>query len=295
MSKTDKKVSKKGAPVASTNAAETQTNDLAALNAAESMEGITPTDSSIAEPKAGKAAKTATPKVPLDLKAQAGNLGEFVKNSFNDYAKVEAASELQATNTIIYEKDGDVKVAIIDSIEGDVINVKPNSLSKASEIEAIGFADFTEVFHVKSISKLSIKGDHTKEIWNLIKTSNASVDPTTRIGGVFVDAAAKTSENGKKFQANIVDYFKTKLGITVQLRFSNTAGKVQGRDAEGFAILAKNPDESISTELFRSGAHHYSKVKMFEIEPKGDTDFEIVAEGDDKLKAMIVEVAELSK
>ena len=265
--------------------------DIAALNSAEAAAGVAATDASVA-PATGK---TETAKrEPLNLDAKAENLGEFVKNSFNDYATIEKVEDFQAESTVVLNRKGKVAIVVIDSVEGNKVSFKETTLSK--NVETIAFKDITEAYQLGSIARVNIKGDYSADLWKLVKACNAATDKTCKIGAILTDEEGlKSSENGKKMQQRVVDHFKEKFGVEVTLRFSKTAGKVQGRDGAGFAILAQNPDETKMTQLFKQGSHHYSKRKLFEIEPVGETDFNIVEECDKELKDMLAEVASMDK
>lgn len=267
--------------------------DLEALETAEgSEEGAEQTDVSV-----GDAAEEEGSKEPLDLDGQYENLDDFVHRSFNDYSSVSdipaLGEEVGKTIIIGTKKDG-VRLAIIDSVDGNKLNIKPSTLSE--EVETVKSPDPSKIFVINSTSQVNLKGDYKSDLWKLMKATNEGTDASCRIGAVLLsDDSLKSSEQGKELQEKVQNYFKNEFGIEVQTRWSNTAGKVQGSDSEGFVILAKNPAQDKMTELFRAGSYHHNKRQLFELELKGDSDFNIATDCDTELKEMIEEVAAITE
>jgi hypothetical protein len=260
------------------------TEDQKALLNAEKSEGI--------EDSGVKKGKATSKKAPLNLNDFAGKEEEFLNEHVNDYDVVKS-SELEDNDVVVVNlgtsKEPNVQIVCVSEVKGKTVELKDSILGKPT-----GKTTAKTLLRINNPgARTNFKGEYKAQLWKIMRKITATTDETCRIGGFLVeDESYKTSEEGKKLQDKVTDYFKEKFGIEVALRYSKKCGAKHDSDSPGFNILAKNPNSSIQTELFRQGSHHYSKLPLYTIVPDGDEKIK-VSGGDEKWETMFKEVSEL--
>jgi hypothetical protein len=229
----------------------------------------------------------------------AENMEKFMKDHVEKY-ETPAQNRLRAKIEkgdiiIVVNGSGEAAKAIIGIAASkpngtDKIILSPEVMSD-SEIEVkITKTSLVFVISKKDFYPGNFQGDHKKELIAFLRGITRTVDSTVRIGGLYMPEEYKGTVEGNRRLEEVEKWFENKYpGIKLQYRWSKSSGKFANINSAGYNILAKNDKMEKFTRLFKTGAHHYSKVKMFAFEVTDEKKPLKVSEGDETLKNMILE------
>lgn len=251
--------------------------------------------------QAVEGAAEVTTKEPFvfDINSKFETIEEFMADTVNASTKVENITELQPNQVIVVartiKKEKVVLVKMVETVQEDHITYKDNIVSEIAEEYHPQTGD--TIFVIESSSKTNFAGrepqfkPEANALYALVQEVVTRPDLTCRIGGVFFEdeAFAKTPA-AKQLETEIIQKFKNEFGIDVKLQFSKNAGKVQKVEGPGLAILAQNKKQSVPTDLFKAGSHHYRRRTMYAYQIEDDK-LVLVNEGDNELKTMLKEAA----
>ena len=231
--------------------------------------------------------------VAFSLNQFAGAISGFVKETFERFEPLQDVKRIPLGSLILFsiieEEVETVHLKVFEGLSDDKTTIKYKDGAMTKEVKSHKPLTLENIFLITDHYAGALKGPHKKEIQSMVAELMKDVDTTVRIGGLYFKTKEDGfSKDGEAIQKIVADQITKLSGMDVKFRWSDNCGKVQKIAGAGFNILLVNPSNSVFRELFRKGAHHYSKNQMFVFEANEDLkDVTLVTDAEDKFKTII--------